>query len=371
MRLHAPRVKHSLLVRIGANVLWIVQRTCGIERAVGILALLLTGSVANPVAAQSTASEPTPEQVRAAAEAFDLGRQSYKDGRFAEAAEQFERADASAPNATALELAIRARDKAGDLDRAGTLASLALTLYPNDENIAKIAPDVIERASAELYQLIVSCSEACEISDGNKVVHGTAATRRTLFLSPGTHNLQAGFSDGRTLSKSVTATAGGNGIVEFTFTADEAPAPETAPPPPPPEPVKPGADEGVTKKSSGLSPVVFFSGVGATAVLGAVTIWSGIDTVNNPGADKVKAECAAGDQNCALYQQGRSKQTRTNVLIGVTGVVGVATAVIGAFATNWGGGRSEPAAAEGKAEPRVTPYFGWANGPTWGARGAF
>jgi hypothetical protein len=341
------------------------------ERAVGILALLLVGSMANPVAAQSSASEPTPEEVRAAAEAFDLGRQSYKDGRFAEAAEQFERADASAPNATALELAIRARDKAGDLDRAGSLAALALVLYPNDENIAKIAPDVIERAGAELYDLTVNCSEPCEISDGNKVVHGAPATRRTLFLSAGTHNLRAGFSEGRTLSKSVEATAGGVGSVEFTLAADEAPATEPTPEPPPPEPVKPDADQGVKKKQSGLPPVVFWAGVGATGVLGAVTIWSGIDTVNNPGADKVKAECAQGDENCALYKDGRSKQLRTNVLIGVTSVVGVATAVVGAFAINWGTHQHEPAADEGKLKPSVMPYVGWANGPAVGARGAF
>lgn len=332
--------------------------------------MLLLGSVANPVAAQSPASEPTPEQVRAAAEAFDLGRQSYKDGRFAEAAEQFERADASAPNATALELAIRARDKAGDLDRAGTLASLALALYPNDENIAKIAPDVIERASTELYELVVTCSEACEIADGNKVVHGSAATRRTLFLSAGTHNIRAGFSEGRTLSKSVEATAGGGSTMEFTLTASETPAPEAEPPPPAAEPASPEPDRGVKKKSKGLPPIVFWSGVGATGVLGAVTIWSGVDTLNNPGADKVKTECAPGDENCKYYKEGRSKQLRTNVLIGVTGAVGVATAVIGAIATDWGG-QHEPAADEGTAKIDVTPYVGWANGPSVGARGAF
>ncbi len=109
----------------------IVYRPYG-HLAVGFLAALLFGSMASPAAAQGSGPEPTPAQVRAAAEAFDLGRQSYKDGHFTEAAEQFERADSNAPSSTALELAIRARDKAGDLDRAGTLAALALTLYPDD-----------------------------------------------------------------------------------------------------------------------------------------------------------------------------------------------------------------------------------------------
>ena len=347
-----------------------MQRSCGIQRAVGILATLLLGSVANPVAAQTAASEPTPEQVRAAAEAFDLGRQSYKDGRFAEAAEQFERADASAPNATALELAIRARDKAGDLDRAGTLAALAMSLYPNDENISKIAPDVIERASAELYELTVTCSQPCEIGDGNKVVHGSASTRRTLFLGPGTHNLRAGFGDGGTLSKAVEATPGASGAVEFSQASEETPAPEVAAVAPPPEPVNPDEDRGVQKEHHGVSPIVFWAGVGATGVAGVVTIWSGIDTVNNPGADKVKAECAQGDENCKYYKDGRSAQLRTNVLIGVTSALGVATAAVGLFAIDWGKS-SHKASEEGRAQPHFTPYVGWANGPALGARGAF
>jgi hypothetical protein len=341
------------------------------QRAVGILAMLLIGSLAGPVVAQSEASEPTPEQVRAAAEAFDLGRQSYKDGRFAEAAEQFERADASAPNATALELAIRARDKAGDLDRAGTLAELALVLYPNDENIAKIAPDVIERASTELYQVIVTCNEPCEISDGNKVVHGTAATRRTLFLSAGTHNLRAGFAEGRTLSKPIEATPGAGGSIEFTLAPKSDAEPEVQPvvPPPEPEPVNPSEDKGVQKRK-GLPPTVVWVGIGATAVAGGLTIWSGIDTVNNPGANKVKAECAQGDENCQLYKDGRAKQTRTNVLIGVTGVLGVATGVLAAVAVDWGTS-SKPSSEQGRAQSRMTPYFAWANGPALGARGTF
>ncbi|HSU40871.1 MAG TPA: hypothetical protein VLJ38_14930 [Polyangiaceae bacterium] len=347
-----------------------MQRSCGIERAVGILATLLIGSMASPVAAQTEASEPTPEQVRAAAEAFDLGRQSYKDGRFAEAAEQFERADASAPNATALELAIRARDKAGDLDRAGTLASLALSLYPNDENISKIAPDVIERAGSELYELTVTCSEPCEITDGNKVVHGSAATRRTLFLSAGTHNLRAGFGEGRALSKPVEAMPGSSGVVEFSLEPKDGAEPGVAPVATPEQPLNPDEDRGVQKEHHGVSPLVFWAGVGATGVAGIVTIWSGIDTVNNPGADKVRTECAPHDENCKYYKDGRSAQTRTNVLIGVTSVLGVATAAVGLFAIDWGKS-SHPTTEEGRSKPHFTPYVGWANGPALGARGAF
>jgi len=334
--------------------------------------MILCASV--PALAQADVSEPTPEQVRLAAEAFDLGRQSYKDGRFAEAAEQFERADASAPSATALELALRSRDKAGDLDRAGTLAALALARYPNDENIAKIAPEVIERARAELFELSVTCGQPCEIADGTKLVHGTAATTRTLFLAPGTHSLRAGFQGGRTEAKDVEATAGASGNVDFATAVDTKAEPDEAPEPTPPPspPPNPDADR-KAKQGHGLPPFVFWAAAGATVVAGGVTVWSGIDTVNNPGADKVKAECAAGDQNCALYKQGRSAQLRTNVLLGVTGALAIGTTVLAAVGIDWGGSHAPAPAGEdaGEAKLELTPYFGWAAGPAFGARGTF
>jgi hypothetical protein len=335
------------------------------KRAAGILFMLLAGSVASPAVAQ-TGVEPTPEQVRAAAEAFDLGRQSYKAGRYTEAAEQFERADASAPSATALELAIRSRDKAGDLDRAGTLASLALTLYPDDGNIGKIAPDVITRAGADLYELSVTCDEPCEITDGTKVVHGRAASTRTLFLAPGTHHLRVSFGGGRTEAKTVEATPGASGMIEFAPPSSDEPEPVEEPQA---EPLAEPPPEEEPEPSKGLPPMLFWVGAGATVAAGGVTVWSGLDTVNNPGVDRVKAECQAGDENCKLYQEGRAKQTRTNVLLGVTGAFALATGVLAAV-VDWGP-RSLPSTDEGKRRPRVSPWFAWSHGPSLGARGSF
>lgn len=348
----------------------IVYRPYGSVHAVGLLTLLLLGSVAGPAAAQEDAPAPTPAQVRVAAEAFDLGRQSYKDGRYTEAAEQFERADSNAPSSTALELAIRARDKAGDLDRAGTLAALALRLYPDDENIAKIAPDVVSRAGASTFELTVTCAEPCEIADGQQIVHGNAARQRTVFLSPGTHQLRAGFAGGKTESKSIDAAAGGSGTLDFSGSKAEAEVPQAAPPPEPKDEPPPAPEE--EPKSKGLPPTVVWIGAGATAVAGGVTIWSGVDTVNNPGADKVKAECPKNDTNCALYKEGRSKQMRTNILLGVTGGLAVATGLIAALAVDWGP-PSLPGVDSGKRNVRVRPYFSWSltNGPMVGARGSF
>ena len=144
------------------------------------------------------ASEPTPAQVRTAAEAFDRGREAYKTEDYVEAAEQFESADANAPSPAALELAIRARDKAGQLDRAATLAALALARHPDDPNIQKIAPSIVERAKAELYRLDLKCDEACDVTVAGKITPGRRATDRTVFLISGTYAVRAGWP-GRSL----------------------------------------------------------------------------------------------------------------------------------------------------------------------------
>src|SRR6187402_1190748 len=135
---------------------------------ISVLALVLSaGSLAR---AQDGSSEPTPAQVRVAAEAFDKGREAYKAEDFVEAAEQFEKADSNAPSPAALELAIRARDKAGELDRAATLMALALKRHPDDENLLKIASDLSKRASATLFVLTALCDTPCDLTVRGKIV---------------------------------------------------------------------------------------------------------------------------------------------------------------------------------------------------------
>ena len=315
--------------------------------ALWISALALVLSAGTAAHAQDATSEPTPAQVRVAAEAFDKGREAYKAEEYVEAAEQFEKADSNAPSPAALELAIRARDKAGELDRAATLMALALKRHPDDENLLKIAADLSKRAAATLFELTANCDSPCELTVGGKIVHGGPETQRMLYIQPGALTVRAGWSDNRSDSKQVQAEAGGKGEVNFvapTAAAAQSLANEPSEPaaPEPATQADPDKDGGAAKKSSGWPPTVFFVGVGLTAVVGGITIWSGIDTLNNPGKDKVQTTCAAapGSPECnSLYDQGRSHQTRTNILIGATAVVGVATIVVGAFATNWSGGK--------------------------------
>jgi len=331
--------------------------------------------------AAEEASEPTPAQVRTAAEAFDRGREAYKTEDYVEAAEQFESADSNAPSAAALELAIRARDKAGQLDRAATLAALALARHPDDPNIQKIAPPIVERAKSELFALTLKCDEACDVTVGGKIAPGRRATDRTVFLLQGTYTVRAGWSGDRSLSKSVEASKGASGTLEFR--APEvvvASAPVVAPVTPPPSD-KP-ADDRAQSGSGKLPPAVFWVGVGLTAVMAGTTVWSGIDTQNNPGPDRVREACVpladgSHSSECdSLYNQGLDKQHRTNLLLGVSAGVGIATAVVGVFFTNWGGSKKSASESEAALQARpkgfsIQPWVSVGSGASVGALGRF
>ena len=334
------------------------------------------------VRAEEEASEPTPAQVRAAAEAFDRGREAYKSEEYVEAAEQFESADANAPSAAALELAIRARDKAGQLDRAATLSALALARHPDDANIQKVAPGIVQKAKSELFELDIKCDDPCDVTVAGKIAPGRRSTDRTVFVGPGKYSVRAGWSGDRSLSKQVEATKGASAALDFQAPAEAVPAaPEANPTANAPASSDKPTDNGVQQKSAPLPPAVFWVGVGLTAVVGGITVWSGLDTQNNPGPDKVRTACMAVPEDVAtcnsLYQQGVDKQHRTNILIGSTAGLGIATTVIGAFFTDWGSKKtSEPAPDAAQASKlhngfSVVPWVAFGGGASVGALGRF
>ena len=61
-------------------------------------------------------------------------------------------------------------------------------------------------------------------------------------------------------------------------------------------------------------------------------------------------------ESCPTYQDALSKQTRTNVLLAVTGGVAVATGVV-AYFTDWSGGKA--AAGRASVRPSVAAGQGW------------
>ena len=315
-------------------------------------------------------SEPTAEDIKAAAEAFDLGRKAFKGKEWVEAAEQFEVADSRAPSAVALDLSIRARERAGQIDRAATLAALAAERHPEDKNLMKLAETMLKRARTELHEVSVTCDQPCDLVLDTKLLPGKPATARTIFVSPGSYSLRAGWSEGRAERKPIEGTAAAKSEVSFQAPPiPEKPAEAAGAEPGAPPPEQGPGQERVVVEAKGWSPTVFWVGVGLTGVAGIATIWSGIDTVNNPGEDAVR-QCF--DTSCEDYQTGLAHERRTNILIGVTAVLGVATVAIGAFATDWSGGSAEQVRSRPRRQhATVEPWLGLGSGATLGARGTF
>lgn len=316
--------------------------------SVGAMALGLTLAFVHPTTAWAG---PDADKLRAASESFDAGAKAFKAKQFDQAASYFEAADDAVPSAKALRLAIRARSEAGQSARAATLAAQALDLYSTDTETVKLAQDTIDKLGSSLQQVKISCVSPCLIAAGATPIHGQQATRWTIYLDPGKTKIGATFVGNITApERQIFAAPGGNATIRFEPPKDDAPKPPDGPPAVPPkgddakptdakpgEPDAPVEEPSPKKKHFGAHPAVFFVGLGATVGLGAATIWSGVDTQNNPGPDKVRADCAGKGTSCPTYQTGLAHQTRTNVLIGVTAGTAAVTLVIGAFLTNWHG----------------------------------
>jgi hypothetical protein len=317
----------------------------------------------------AAAGPPDAERLKIAAEEFDAGRRAFKVKDFENSAVHFENADRDAPSPEALQSAMRARKEAGQIARAATLGAWGIARYPGDKTFGDYARQVLTEADKTLHRAAISCQPDCSVIVDNKVMPFPESPNSTVYLDPGPHAIVAGWSNNRHRNADVNALPGGNSKLVFNAaSADKAPGDPASPHDPGSPNGDPQADhppEG--EKKGGLPPLVFYVGLATTVVLGGVTTWSGIDALNNPGPDAV-SNCKGTPEYCrGLFDEGIAHEKRTNVLIGVTSVVGVTTGIIALFFTNWGDD-SPPAE---KKEARILPVLGVSNGVTIGAVGRF
>ena len=288
------------------------------------------GSTAAP--AQPSA-QPSAERIRAAAAEYDAGRRAFLERKFEDAAVHFENAWHDAPRAEALRNAIRARRDAKQPARAATLAALAEQYYADDTNTMVVVHDTLAAEAPHLHKVTLSCTPACGVVADSRTVSLDDTSKLVFYLSPGSHDVVVSWGEDKTKAIKVEAKAGGQDDLSFEVPKEAAPPapppPVVVAPPPPPREAPPPVHE------KPLGPAVFLVGAGLTVAAGALTIVSGIDTLNNPGQDAVRRDCAGQGDSCPEYQQGRNSQLRTNILIGVTAGLGVVTGVIGIFFTKW------------------------------------
>lgn len=282
------------------------------------------------LASTAARAQPATGDVTAAAAAFQEGQRAQIAGDYARAAEFFELADHAAPSPAALRSAIRNHQAAGHATLAATLAFRAHTRDAADAQSAQLADAVLAELSPRLARVHLVCEPACTVSVDQLAVAPHADASHTFFLDPGSRALDVRWSGRGNRTRSLDAAAGQQVELQLDAPPPEAPpaptvtppvvAPVTPPretrqPPPPPPP-------------SGWSPAVFWVGVGLTAVSAGLLVWSGVDTLSARDA-YVAAPTEAG------YNDGVGRETRTNVFIGTTAALGVATAVVGVFATRW------------------------------------
>jgi hypothetical protein len=99
--------------------------------------------------------------------------------------------------------------------------------------------------------------------------------------------------------------------------------------------------------SGGVTPWLFGVGVALTLASGAVLAWSIVDVLDSH-SDYLSAP------TLEKYYYGLDLQTRTNILIGTTAALGLATVVLAIF-TDWGGSPAESALAfDVLASPELT-----------------
>lgn len=352
----------------------------------GFLRLLMVSALLEVAGAASAQDDqPSADAVKRASEEFAAGKEAYRAEDYVEAAEHFEAADDHAPSVNAVRAAMTSRKNAGQLDRAATLAALALMRHPEDMKLAGEAQQILDEAALTLHRVEVTCDFPCSLVVGTSLVHGAAATSQIVFLNPGEHAIRASWSkEYGTQTQSVVAIAEGTDAIEFAR----------------PEPVEPeetaelpaGVDEfgmeiddgsgdeatpGPEEDRKGPPRGLFVGGAVATVALGGVTLWSGIDTQNNPGPDEVKELCQDNPNypdptTCPAYKTGQQKEVRTNVLIGATAAVGVATIIIGAV-TDWRGKQQARLGRPGTSAERagVRPWVELDDGALLGVRGRF
>jgi len=276
---------------------------------------------------------PSAERLKSAAEEYDRGRRAFLADDYEGAGVHFENAYRDAPRAETLRLAIRARRKGKQLARAASLAAVAAERYPNDAPTAQLAKETLDEAGPQLHEVLFECTTDCAITVDGRLVSQSDGTKHRLFLDPGNHELGVSFKLGGSIARRLDARKGGKETLAF-----EPPPVVKAPPPAKGPGAAPGPGTGTgtgESPSKPLSPVVFFVAAGITVALGGATVVSGIDAKNNPGVDAVRLACAGKDTSCPEYQDGKSAETRTNVLLGVTAGAALITAVVGIVFTQW------------------------------------
>jgi hypothetical protein len=295
-------------------------------------------AVSAALAVMGVTSTSLGQDLAAAANAFSRAQKAELAGDHDSAAELYELADSLAPTPEALRSALRARKAAGQLGTAALDAEKLLQRYPDDRRSKELADAILDEAKHKLMRLEVRCRpRACGVMLDNAAASAETSELQVIYVDPGDHRVVATFGTDRTDPQALQGKAGDRASLTFNAPAERRLI------------GKPGAsgtaqgsasaDHGVIAGGSGLPVWVFAVGAVVTVGLGAASIWSGVDVLQaNSTYEQHNQNPPPGYNATQAYNDGRTRETRTNFLVGATVVAGVSTTVIAVF-TRWGGSR--------------------------------
>jgi hypothetical protein len=280
---------------------------------------------------------PEPEVDRARA-AYDRGVCAHALHDHAGAARAFAEADALAPAPASLEAALEAAMRADDALLGAELVDRAEG-RATDPGVARSLLAARRRFAGRTGKVRIECrSESRCLAS----VDGVAAdARRPIYVAAGPHAVVVQRGDERferlvevrgdavvvvAAPEDARSRAGGANGVGVAGGSGASGGGVT------------GADD--ERAREGLAPTWFFVGVGVTALASGLTLASGLDAVAKH--DQFAANgCGSGAtgpraSDCdARGRAGESAQLRTNLLLGASSVLAVATVAVGVFAVRW------------------------------------
>jgi tetratricopeptide (TPR) repeat protein len=264
------------------------------------------------------AAAPSAEDRKAAHAAFKEGDALFKKGDFRGAAQAYETAYKKAPHFAPLWNAARAWESANEPVRAANLYAKYLEEAPPNAPDRNRAIASLKKLAAKLGKLDVHAAQGVDhVTVDDEPIEGDS-----VYVSPGAHVVQGRVGD-RVVREQPKVAAG-----ESISVALSPPAPE------PEKPIEKPASPPSTAEHKGWSPVIVAFGGAVTGILAGLAVWSGMDTLHQ----KDVFDGAPTQDN---LDQGKSKQQRTNLLIGAAAGVGAITAICAVFLVDWHGKTEE------------------------------
>jgi hypothetical protein len=292
---------------------------------------------------------------------FETGTQAFERGDFATAAAEFQAAIAQRPHPVirfnlALSLARLGRPTAAIEQLQLTIADSATDkeLRARAEREQRSAEQALSRVTFRLADL---SRERVEL-DGATV---DVADRQELALDPGLHHVRVISGSSVVLDQDLELSPGERvelRVGERSRRIDVVVVPDPTKPTPEvqPAPVRPLPRPQPPPPHRPVPVGWFYAGLGVTAVVTGVTVWSGLDT--NSALDDYERDLPKLSQEQAdeRVKDGHQRELRTNLLLAGSLLSAAGTAVLGVWFVDFGG-KARARASIGPQQLLVTGSF--------------